>query len=130
MTDDLSTPCRPVRLLARSQSSTFHVTLACIFPSCSLPFSWYVYIYIYIRPQHFPQYAFLLHPSSSHPRTSSIVSPCLFGSLRHSRCASYVFVPDLVFACISHIHRSILISFTSIRFSCRFVVAYVSAPYK
>ena len=29
----------------------------------------------------------------------------------------------------SHIHRSILISVTSIRFSCLFVVAHVSAPY-
>ena len=50
MTDDLSSPHRPVRLLARSQSSTFQISLTCVFPSCfrssSLPFPWY------IRPQH------------------------------------------------------------------------------
>ena len=44
MTDDLSSPHRPVRLLARSQSSTLQISFACVFPSCfrssSLPFSW------------------------------------------------------------------------------------------
>ena len=54
MTDDLSNPCHPVHLLARSQylSSTR-------FPSCfwssSLPFPWNS------RPQHFPQYVFISH---------------------------------------------------------------------
>ena len=33
MTDDLSSPHRPVRLLARSQSSTCQISLTCIFPS-------------------------------------------------------------------------------------------------
>ena len=53
MTDDLSSPHRPVRLLARSRSSTLQISLTCVFPSCfrssSLPFPWY------IRPQHIRQ---------------------------------------------------------------------------
>ena len=34
ITDDLSSPHRPVRLLARSQSSTFQISLTRVFPSC------------------------------------------------------------------------------------------------
>ena len=60
MTGDLSSPHRPVRLLARSQSSTLQISLACVFPSCfrsySLPFPWY------IDPHHFPQYVFAISP--------------------------------------------------------------------
>ena len=45
-------------LLARSQSSTFQISLTCVFPSCfrssSLPFPWY------FRPQHFPHYVFFI----------------------------------------------------------------------
>ena len=40
----------------------------------------------------------VLHIPSSHGPTISIIFRGLFGSLRHSRCPSYVFVPDLVFA--------------------------------
>ena len=60
ITDDLSSPHHPVRLLARSQSTTFQISLTRVFPSCfqssSLPFPWY------IRPQHFPQYVFAISP--------------------------------------------------------------------
>ena len=60
MTDDLSSPHRPVRLLAHSQSSTFQISLTRVFPSCfrssSLPFPWY------IRSQYFPQYVFTISP--------------------------------------------------------------------
>ena len=54
MTADLPSPHRPVRLLARSQSSTFHVSLARVFPS------YFRLSYLsfprYICSQHFPQY--------------------------------------------------------------------------
>ena len=44
ITDDLSSPHRPVRRLARSQSSTFQISLTRVFPSCfrssSLPLTW------------------------------------------------------------------------------------------
>ena len=126
MNDDLSSPHRPVRLLARSQSSTFQISLTRVFPSCfrssSLPFPWY------IRSQYFPQYVFTISPHHMPVSDQSSLDD-LFGSLRHSCCSSDVFIPDLVFACHSAIHRSILISVTSIRFSCLFVVAHVSAPY-
>ena len=93
MTDDLSSPHRPVRLLARSQSSTFQISLTCVFPSCfrssSLPFPWY------IRSQYFPQYVFTISPHHMPvPDQSSLGD--LFGSLRHSCCSSDVFIPDLV----------------------------------
>ena len=57
-----------------------------------LPFPWY------IGPRHFLQYAFVisLHGMSLQVQ-SSLRDIC--GSLWHSRCPSYVFVPDLVFAC-------------------------------
>ena len=46
MTADLSSPHHSIRLLDRSQSSTFQVSLARIFPSCfwssSLPFLWLI----------------------------------------------------------------------------------------
>ena len=73
----------------------------------------------------------VLHLPSSPGRTISIVPRDLFGCLRHSRCPSYVFVPDLVFACHSlclhPVQHSILVSFTSIRFSSRFIAAHGSA---
>ena len=98
ITDDLSSPHRPVRLLARSQSSTFQISLTRVFPSCfrssSLPFPWY------IRPQHFPQYVFAISPHHMPVPVQSSLGD-LFGSLRHSCCSSYVFIPDLVFACHS-----------------------------
>ena len=98
MTDDLSSPHRPVRLLARSQPSTLQISLSCVFPSCfrssPLPFPWY------ICPQHFPQYVFAIFPHRMPvPDQSSLGD--LFGSLRHSCCSSDVFIPDLVFACHS-----------------------------
>ena len=66
--------------------------------------------------------------SSLYGRTISIVSRDMFRSLSHSCCPSYVFVSDLVFAChsVHTIHHSILISFTSIRFSCRSIAAHGS----
>ena len=89
-------PHRPVRLLARSQSSTLQISFACVFPSCfrssSLPFPWY------ICPHHFPQYVLPISPHHMPvPDQSSLGD--LFGSLRHSCCSSDVFIPDLVFAC-------------------------------
>ena len=98
MTDDLSSPHRPVRLLARSQSSTLQISLACVFPSCfrssSLPFPWY------ICHHHFPQYVFAISPHHMPVPYQSSLSD-LFGCLRHSCCSSDVFIPDLVFACHS-----------------------------
>ena len=95
---DLSSPHRPVRLLARSQSSTFQISLTRVFPSCfrssSLPFPWY------IRPQHFPQYVFAISPHHMPVPVQSSLGD-LFGSLCHSCCSSDVFIPDLVFACHS-----------------------------
>ena len=125
MTDDLSSPHRPVCLLARSQSSTFQISLTCVFPSCfrssSLHFPWY------IRPQHFPQYVFT---SSPHHMPAPVQSSLgdLFGSqtLVVPRMCSFLI---LYLRVTPHIHRSILISVISIRFSCLFVVAHVSAPY-
>ena len=98
MTDDLSSPHRPVRLLARSQSSTFQISLKRVFlssvSSSSLPFPWY------ICPQHFPQYVFAISPHHLPvPDQSSLGD--LFGSLRHYCCSSDVFIPDLVFSCHS-----------------------------
>ena len=86
VTADLPSPHRSIRLLARSQRSTFQVSSARVVPSStrSLPF----------HSQHFPQKVLcvpqkvlcVLYLSSSHARTSSI-SPCdLFETLRHSRC--------------------------------------------
>ena len=117
MTDALSSPHRPVRLLARSQSSTFQISLTRVFPSCfrssSLPFPWY------IRPQHFPQcvFAIALHHMPV-PVQSSLGD--LFVSLRHSvvpRMCSFLI---LYLRVTPPIHRSILISVTSILFSCLF----------
>ena len=98
ITDDLSSPHRPVRLLARSQSSSFQISLTRVFPSCfrssSLPFPWY------IRPQHFPQYVFAISPHHMPVPVQSSLGD-LFGNLRHSCCSSDMFIPDLVFACHS-----------------------------
>ena len=81
------------RLLARSQSSTFHVSLALVF---GRPF--------FVLPGKSVLKTFLstcvLHLSSSHACASSIVSSDL------SRSQSYVFVPDLVVACPLHISSS------------------------
>ena len=73
----------------------------------------------YIHPQHFPQYVFF-------------ISPYTFPDLLEA-CATLVVPQMCSFLILSlrvtpHIHRSILISFTSIRFSCRFVVAHDSFP--
>ena len=126
MTDGLSTPCHSVRLLACFQSCTFHGSFMRIFPSyfwlSYLPFPWY------ICPQHIPQYVFTISPHHMPVPVQSSLGD-LFGSLCHYRCFLDVFVSDLVFACHSDIHRSILISVTSIRFSCLFIVAHVTAPY-
>ena len=89
MTDDLSSPHCPVRLLARSQPSTFQISLTRVFPSrfrsSSLPFPWY------IRSQHFPQYVFAISPHHMPVPVQSSLGD-LFGSLRHSCCSAYVLV--------------------------------------
>ena len=124
MTDDLPSPHRYVRLLARSQPSTFQVSLACVFPSCfrssSLPFP------RNIHSQHFPQYVFFIFISPHHmpvPVHSSL------GDIVLEACATLV-VPRMFsflvlsfFGCHSahpftpHIHRSILISLAAGRAS-------------
>ena len=48
------------RILARSQRSTFQVSLARVFPSCFR--SPYLHCPGYIRPQHFPQCVFFISP--------------------------------------------------------------------
>ena len=115
MTDDLSSPHRPVRLLARSQSSTFQISLTRVFPSCfrssSLPFPWY------ICPQNVPQYVLAISPHHMPvPDQSSL------GDLLEA-CATLVVPRMCSFLILSlrvtpHIHRNILISVTSIRLSC------------
>ena len=88
MTTDLPSPRRPVRLLARSQPSSFRAPSACVFQSClqssSRPFPWY------IRPHHFPQYAFLICPHHM-PETVQSSLRDLFGYLRQSRCVRSCF---------------------------------------
>ena len=126
MTDDLSSPHRPVRLLARSQSSTFQISLTCVFPSCfrssSLPFPWY------ICPHHFPQGVFAISPHHMPvpDQSLSVIFLEACTTLVVPRMCSFLILSLHV---TPHIHRSILISVTSIRFSCLFVVAHVSAPY-
>ena len=100
MTDDLSSPHRPVRLLARSQSSTFQILLTRVFPSC--------------------------FRSASLPFLLSVIFLEACATLVVPRMCSFLILPLRV---TPHIHRSTLISVTSIRFSCLFVVAHVSAPY-
>ena len=57
----------------------------------------------------------VLHLPSSHGRTFSIIPRDRFGSLRHSRCPSYVFVSDLVSAChivgLHPIHQHLLLAY-------------------
>ena len=97
MTADLPTPHRSVHLLVCSQPNAFQVSLAHVFPSCfrssSLPFPWCNH------PQRFPQYVFFITSSHVNPVQSSLRD--LFGTMRHSRCSSDVFVHDLVFVCYS-----------------------------
>ena len=128
MTAYLHSPHRSVRLLALSQSvlfksrwhASFHLVFGRpIFLSLVYPFSILSSICV-------------LHLSSSHARTGSIVS-MIFLEAHVTRFSSDVFVPDLVFACHStvsalHIHRSILILFTTICCSCLFIVSRISAP--
>ena len=52
----------------------------------------------------------------------------LVGCLRHSCCPSDMFVPDFFSLHAAHPPYSILISFASIRFSCRFVVGSLTSP--
>ena len=116
MTDNLPTPCRPVHLLVRSQSSTFQVSLAFIFPSCF--------------PSSYLSSLCVLRLSSSHARTSLIVSPRSFWE------PASLIVPRMCLFLISslrvtpHIHRSILISFTSISFWQQQMLFLLVAPTK
>ena len=93
MTDDLSSPHRPVRLLARSQSSTLQISLACVFPSVVL--SSFSLVYLPSTLSSVGAYVFAMPV----PDQSSLSD--LFENLRHSCCSSDVFIPDLVFACPS-----------------------------
>ena len=128
MTDDLSSPYRPVRLLARSQSSTFQISLTRVFPSCfrssPLPFPWYI-------RSHLNTFLSMYSPSLliTCPYQLNLLSVIFLEA-----CATLVVPRMCSFLILSlpvtpHIHRSILISVTSIHFSCVFVVAHVSAPY-
>ena len=125
MTDDLSSPHRPVRLLARSQFSTFQISLTRVFPSffrsSSLPFPWYICL------QHFPQYVFAISPHHMPYQINLLLVIFLeaCATLVVPRMCSFLI---LSFRVTPHIHRSILISVTSLRFSCLFAVAHVSAP--
>ena len=99
ITDDLPTPCHPVRLPARSQSSTFHALLALAFPSCfrlsSLPFI------RYIRPQHFPQFFVSPHHMPV-PDQSPLLEAC--ATLVVPRMCSFLI---LYLRVTPHDHRSI-----------------------
>ena len=108
MTDDPPAPCRPVHLIT-SQSCTFYVSLARVFPSSFR--SHYLPLPQYIRPQHFPHSVFFISPY--HMPVPVQQSLCdLFGSLCHSRCPTHVFVLHLIVSLNPHIHRSIPISTT------------------
>ena len=60
VTDDLPNPCHHVHLLSRSQSRTFRVSLACVFPSCIQLFS--LALLCHVCSQHFPQYVIFVSP--------------------------------------------------------------------
>ena len=96
MTDDLSFPHRPVRLLARSQSSTFQVSLARVFPSyfqsSSLPFRWYIRLL-----QHFPQYVFFISPyHMTIPLQSSVIFLEACATLIVPRMCSFTDTPIVI----------------------------------
>ena len=95
-----------------------------LFSSCfhsSSLFPWY------IRPRHFSQYVFISPQHMLVP--NSVIAPRVFGNLRHSHCSRMCSFPFLPLRVTPHIHRSVAISFISIRFSCFFVVSHVSAPW-
>ena len=118
ITVDLTSPHRPVRLLARSQSGTFQIS------SFHLVFG---------RPLFLSLKTFLRMCSPP------LLITCpyqfkIFSDIFLEACATLV-VPLMCSLLIlslrvtPNIHRSILISVTSIHFPCLFVVAHVSAPY-
>ena len=81
----------------------------CCCRSSSLPFPWY------IRPQHFPRYVFAISPHHMPVPVQSSLGDVL------EACATLVVPRMCSFLILSlrvtpHIHRSILISVTSIRF--------------
>ena len=108
---------RSLSTISRFQINTLPPTP--IFPPCP---AFLVPGRTYFRRQHLRQCVFFVSshhtpvPVQSYPRY-------LFGSLRHSRCPSDVFVPDLVVAFHTHTHRINLISFSpqsvSVSFRCR-----------
>ena len=124
MPDDLSSPHRPVRLLARSQSSTFQISLTCVFSSG-------------FRSSSLPGISALNTFLSMCSPSLLITCPYqinLLSVIFLEACATLVVPRMCSFLILSlrvtpHIHGSILISVTSIRFPCLFVVAHVSAPY-
>ena len=127
MTDDLPFPCCPVRLLTRSQSNAFQIVLARIFPSCFLS-SLFL----------FPGISILNTSLSMCSSSLDITCPYQFNHLSvifQDTCSTLIVPLMCSFLILSlrvtpHIHRCILISVTSIRFSCRFIVAHISAPYR
>ena len=103
MTDDLPSPHRHVRLLARSQPSALQFSLAPVFPSCFrssfLPFPWN------IHSRHFPQYVLFISPHHQFM--------CLYVVFL-AACVTLVVPRMCSFLVLSlhvtpHIHRSILI---------------------
>ena len=96
---NLSTPLRPVHLLARSQSITFHVSSTRVFPYVGVRLPHFSLYMLFVSPHHMPV-----------PVQSSLVA--LFGA-----CATPVIPRIPVFLSlriIPHIHRRILISFKSV----------------
>ena len=75
------------------------VSLARVFPTCFRSSSSFSLIY----PPSTLSSVCIIHPPPSHDMSSQVQSSLrdLSGSLKHSRCPSYVFVPDLVIACHS-----------------------------
>ena len=123
ITDDLSSPHCPVRLLSRSQSGTFQLS------SFHLVFGRSLFLFPGIS-------ALKTFLSMCSP---SLIVTCpyqfnIFSDIFLEACATLVVPLMCSFLILSlhvtpTIHRSILILVTSIHFPCLFVVAHVSAPY-
>ena len=80
MTDDLCSPCRHVRLLSRSQSSAFQVSLARVFPRfCPISHRWHDLWFVKLPLQ------FCWHPSIALYSAAFLpISPACSSSSSHS----------------------------------------------